>query len=207
LHDDTPAAEPAVTIVLLAGGLANRLPGKLMRQIGDEPMLLKVFRQLTESGRPCLLSVREEPSREIAQWMKAQMVIDAYEDAGPLGGLASAAAQVRTPLLFAAAGDLPNMDATMIDALERRYLEENARGVRPEVVLPRHPDGQVEPLAALYDTAALRSSATRALAARHMKVTQALEGLHVIYYDITADEERKFVNVNTADDLAGAQPS
>jgi molybdopterin-guanine dinucleotide biosynthesis protein A len=63
----------------------------------------------------------------------------------------------------------------------------------------------VEPLAALYDTTALRASAVRSLAIGQKKVTQALEGLRVIYYDIAAAEAMKFVNVNTLQDLAGIE--
>ena len=198
--------ENTVTIVLLAGGRATRLPGKLMRTIGDEPMIARVYRQLTASGHPCVVSVREPLPAAVAQRISAPMVQDAYGAAGPLGGLASAAAHVRTPLLFAAAGDLPNVDALVVDALEERYRQETERsGVAPDVVLPRHPNGDVEPLAALYNTAALRTSAVRALAIGQKKVTQALEGLRVIHYDIAAAEAIKFVNVNTLHDLAGIQ--
>ncbi|HEV2878953.1 MAG TPA: molybdenum cofactor guanylyltransferase [Candidatus Eremiobacteraceae bacterium] len=198
--------ENAVTIVLLAGGRATRLPGKLTRTIGDEPMIVRVYRKLTGAGRPCVVSVREPLPAAIAERISAPMVQDAYGDAGPLGGLASAAAQVRTPLLFAAAGDLPNVDALIVDALEERYRQETQRsGVAPDVILPRHPNGDVEPLAALYDTTALRASAVRSLAIGQKKVTQALEGLRVIHYDIAAAEAIKFINVNTLQDLAGIE--
>ncbi len=196
--------EHAVTIVLLAGGQATRFPGKLASPIGDEPMLVRVYRRLTSTGRPCIVSVRDVLPSELARQVPAPTVADAYVDAGPLGGLASAAAQVRTPLLFAAAGDLANIHAGIVDALERRYHEETARsGVPPEVILPRHENGDVEPLAALYDTAALRESAAKTLAQGRKKVTQALEGLRVIYHEIGTDEAQAFVNINTAADAAG----
>jgi molybdopterin-guanine dinucleotide biosynthesis protein A len=202
------APEPTVTIVLLAGGKATRLPGKLTRVIGDEPMMLRVYRRLMSSGRPCIVSVRESLPATVAMHIHAPTVQDTHGDVGPLGALASAAAQVRTPLLFAAAADLPNVDAAVIDALEDRYrLEAQNFGAAPDVILPRHANGDVEPLAALYDTAALRASALRTLAQGSKKVTQALEGLRVTYYDISPHEVVKFVNVNTADDLAGIQPA
>ncbi len=200
--------EPTVTIVLLAGGKATRLPGKLTRAIGDEPMMLRVYRRLTSSGRPCIVSVREPLPAMVAMHIHSPTVEDTHGDVGPLGALASAAAQVRTPLLFAAAADLPNVDAAVIDALEDRYrLEAQNLGAAPDVILPRHANGDVEPLAALYDTAALRASALRTLAQGRKKVTQALEELRVRYYDISPHETVKFVNVNTADDLAGVQPA
>ena len=195
-----------MTIVLLAGGQATRLPGKLSRTIGDEPLLVRVFRQLTCTGRPCIISLREPLAPAVARHLTATTVVDIYDDAGPLGGLASAAAQVRTPLLFAAAGDLANIDAAVIDALERRYYDEASRGEAPDAVLPRHENGDVEPLAALYDTARLHESATRALAGGRKKVTAALEGLRVVHHDISADQANTFLNVNSSDDLAGIRP-
>jgi len=200
-------AEPTVTIVLLAGGKATRLPGKLTRAIGDEPMIVRVYRRLASSGRPCIVSVREPLPASVALHIPAPTVEDTHGDVGPLGGLVSAAAQVRTPLLFAAAADLPNVDASVVDALEERYRLEGQSSAAPDVILPRHPNGDVEPLAALYDTAALYASALRTLAQGRKKVTQALEGLRVTYYDISASEAVKFVNVITADDLAGIQPA
>lgn len=198
----------AVTIVLLAGGRSTRLPGKLELAIGGEFMLVKVFRQLTSTGRPCVISVREPLGARIRQRLQAPTVNDAYQDGGPLGGLASAAAHVRTPLLFAAAGDLPNIDAGAIDAVERRYLEAaRASGPGPDAVLPRHGDGEVEPLAALYDTAALLRNATQLLARGQKKITQALEGLRLTYYDIPEAEEHKYLNINTAADLASLRNS
>lgn len=200
--------EPLVTIVLLAGGKATRLPGKLTRAIGDEAMVVRVYRRLTRSGRPCVVSVREELPAAIALHLQAPTVKDAHGDVGPLGALASAAACVRTPLLFAAAADLPNVDAGVVDALEGRYLLETQRsGMAPDVILPRHANGDVEPLAALYNTAALRESALRTLAAGFTKVTQALEGLRVAHYDISERDAFKFANINTADDLAGIKPA
>jgi len=192
-----------VTIVLLAGGRAMRLPGKLARVVCDEPMLVRVFRRLTGTGRPCIVSVRDSLPPELAELVPVPTVPDAYGDVGPLGALASAAARVRTPLLFAAAGDLVNINAGVIDALERCYNDEIARsGMAPQAVLPRHANGDVEPLAALYDTAALCASATQTLAQGRKKVTQALEGLRVVHFAIGADEAT-FLNINTPEDAAG----
>jgi molybdopterin-guanine dinucleotide biosynthesis protein A len=202
--------DTAVTIVLLAGGKSTRLPGKLALPIGNEAMLVKVYKQLTNSELPCIISVRERLPDELTGLMPSPTVRDKYQDSGPLGGLASAAEQVTTPLLFAAAGDLPNIDGGVVATLLRFYLDEVARihpslrgeQTGPQAVVPRQRDGQVEPLAALYDTAALLSSATRVVKSGRRKVTDALEGLNVVYYDVPAGEQRKYLNVNTPLDFA-----
>ncbi len=197
-----------MTIVLLAGGLATRLPDKLLLSVDGQPLLLKAYRQLTRTGRPCLVSVREPLPMQLAQHIDAPTVIDAYENAGPLGGLASAANVVSTPLLFAAAGDLANIDVRIVDELEAAYREATSSSKHPpDAILPRHRNGVVEPLAALYDTAAMRDSSRRSLALGRRKVTSALEGLRVVYHDIGSENERFFLNINTADDLASLQKS
>lgn len=192
-----------ITIVLLAGGRATRLPGKLSLPVEGEPLLVRTYRKLCTNGRPCVISVREPLAEDLARQINATTVRDTYADAGPLGALASAAAQVATPLLFAAAGDLPHIDAGVVLALEQCYLEEVQRaGHGPDAVLPRQRDGHLEPLAALYNTAALRRGSVRALDAGRRKITDALEGLHVVYYDVATAEAQKFANVNTAADFA-----
>jgi molybdopterin-guanine dinucleotide biosynthesis protein A len=196
--------DPSITIVLLAGGRAARLPGKLSLPVGGEAMLVRVFRRLSRTGLPCVISVREPLPEAIAREMPVATIIDQYDDAGPLGGLASAAAHVSTPLLFAAAGDLPNIDAGAIAVLERALNDRAPAADRTiEAVVPRHSDGRLEPLAALYGTAALLRSAQRALESGHRRVSKALEGLRVLYYDIPAAHEHAYLNINTPADLAG----
>ena len=166
-------------------------------------MLLRVIRRLTSGGQPCIISVRDALPAGLASSVTAPVVADAYGDVGPLGGLASAAARVTTPLLFAAAADLPALDADLIETLARLRWEAGARtGIAPQAVVPRHPDGTLEPLAALYETAALVAGAARALALGRKKVTDALEGLRVSHYEIAASDAGRFANVNTAHDLA-----
>lgn len=186
-----------LTIVLLAGGRATRLPGKLDLRIGDESMLERVARRLRLSGCPLVLSVRSAAPLAGAL-TDVPHISDAYADAGPLGGLASAAAHVTTPLLFAAAADLPHLDARAIDAVVQRYEAETAP---VEAVVPRHPDGTIEPLAALYDTHALRASAERAIANGRLRVSDTLRSLRVVYHEIPAVEESLYHNVNTAEDF------
>lgn len=193
-----------LTIVLLAGGRATRLPGKLGLRIGSESMLERAVRQLSRSGYPLVLSVRHP----LPDMPGVSQVADRYEDAGPLGGLASAAAGVTTPFLFAAAADLPNLDEQAVEALVRRYQTAVREGTTPpEAVVPRHPDGSIEPLAALYDTKALRASSERTLRERRLRVSDTLAGLRVVYHDLAAVEESRYHNVNTAEDFARIEHS
>ena len=194
-----------MTVVVLAGGHATRLPGKLARLVGseNEPLIVRVIRQLGATGRPCVISLREPLQSELGDLIQAPVVMDRYQDAGPLGGLASATAQVQTPLTFAAAGDLANIEATAIDELVEQYESARVAGLGPDAVVPRHSDGQLEPLAALYDTKVLHKLAVHALESGNRRVTDALLGMRVVYYEIAPDRAVLYHNVNTAADLRG----
>jgi len=192
-----------VTSVVLAGGRALRLPEKLRLPVAGEPMLARVIARVTAGGRACVISARTPPDG-VWDW---PVVYDAYPGGGPLGGIASAARRVRTPLFFAVAGDMPNMTSRFIDALEARYREAAAVGPAPHAIVPAWPDGKLEPLAALYDTQAFLDGSAAALRDGKRKVTSALAGLCVIGYPVTAADEWLLVNVNTAEDYARLDPT
>jgi molybdenum cofactor guanylyltransferase len=191
-----------ITIVLLAGGLATRLPGKLTLPVRGEPMLVRVYRRLTSHGRTCIVSSRAPLDAALVSSIAAPVVVDDYEDAGPLGGLVSAATRVRTPLFFAAAGDLPNIDAAFVDELEREYDRLITVGDAPEAVVPVWPDGKREPLAALYDAVAFARAGRRALEGGRRRVTAALDDMRVALYAVRPEDEARLANVNTPDDYA-----
>ncbi|MBV8082314.1 MAG: molybdenum cofactor guanylyltransferase [Candidatus Eremiobacteraeota bacterium] len=187
-----------VTVVLLAGGPATRLPGKLGLDVEGEPMLVRSLRRLTALGWPCVVSVRAPLEPPVAAVFEGSTVAyDRLADGGPLGGLHSALAHVRTPLFFAAAADVPNLSAQFAARLLAMY---DAVTPKPDAVLPTWRDRRVEPLAALYDRAAFERGAARALQSGLRKVTAALEGADVVPYLIGQEDEALLANVNTQAD-------
>lgn len=191
---------PRTTIVLMAGGLATRLPGKLSLPIGGEPMLARVYKRLSASGRPCIVSARAPLADALAVSVPVPVIVDECSDGGPLVGLVSAAARVQTPLIFAAAGDLPNIDGAFVDALESAYDAARVSGNLPDGVVPTWPDGRLEPLAALYDASALLRCGRAALSTGRRNVTAAFEGMRVVPFSVRAEDEAKLANVNTPAD-------
>lgn len=193
-----------VTIVLLAGGAATRLPGKLALPLNGEPLLIRIYRRLTADGTPCILSVRDRLDPRLAGLISCEIVTDEISDGGPLGAVLSCARKVRTPLFAAVAGDLPDIDLGFIAKLLKTFHDREAAGDAPDAVLPTWPDGKVEPLAALYASAPWIGGAERALAAGRRKVTAALDGLKVAPYHVTSEDERMLANVNTPEDYERA---
>ena len=187
---------PEITVVIVAGGDATRLPGKLALDAGGIPLLVRVHRNVSP-GRPVLLAA-PDLAPELAAQIAAPRVGEAGPKRGPLGGLLAALAVVRTPWAFAVAGDAPFVDAAWIDRLAA------AREPGYEAVVPRHPDGHVEPLAALYDVVAYLRAGTAELEASGA-LHKVAARLRTRYVEI--DDPRIFANINTPEDYAKLRQS
>ncbi len=137
-----PSRENA-EILLLAGGAARRFPGKLLHPVGGTPMLVRAYVALRKTEwRIRILADAALPS-EIATIVDAPVLLDRVPHCGPLFALADACSALRDEYVFAAAADMPQLDATVVERLVRAW--------RPgdDAVVPTH-DHRIEPLASLY---------------------------------------------------------
>ena len=200
------SAAARTTIVVLAGGSATRLPGKLLLPIQGEPMLARVYRRLNDGARPCVISARRPLDDALAASIDAPIVYDDRGDVGPLGALVTVAATLRTPLFFAAAGDLPELDAAFIDDLEFAFDRQAERGDAPEAVVPVWPSGDLEPLAAIYETKAVIRAGSEALESGRRRVSAMIERLRVLRFDVRPQDEARLANVNTRPDYDAYSP-
>ena len=183
MHDD-------VTTVILAGGRATRLPGKLEMIVGGEPLLARVYHHLRDAA-PLVIAGGGSFGAELDALLECPMIVDRWPGRGPLAALLSAALELRTPWLFAVAGDAPHITTNVLDAL----LE--ARESGDEAVVSEH-DGALEPLAALYACDALQREAPDVLHSANASMHALLKRLRVRRVVLDAD---LFLNVNTAADL------
>jgi molybdopterin-guanine dinucleotide biosynthesis protein A len=141
----------AKRVGILAGGEATRLPGKLALAAGDVPLVARVYRNFARPGRETFLAASGTFAPELDALLPVPAVIDRWSRRGPLGGMLSTMARMRSRYVFAVAGDAPFVTPELLTLL----LAELGPG--DEAVVPeRHEDGEwfLEPLAALYDRAA-----------------------------------------------------
>jgi molybdopterin-guanine dinucleotide biosynthesis protein A len=188
---------PEIGVVILAGGEASRLPGKLALSAGDVPMLVRVYRNVSP-GRQTLISRRADFAPEVDALLPCKKIPDRWEVRGPLCGLLSAMEALQTPLVFAVAGDAPFVDAAFVDRLAAAWQPGD------EAVVPMHERAErkrFEPLAALYERAAFLREGEKVLGAEG-SMHAVVERLNVRPYLIGNDEERIFTNVNTPQDYA-----
>ncbi len=185
----------ASAVCILAGGEATRLPGKLALEVGEVPMLVRVYRNVSP-GRVTWLSTKGPLPPELAAHIDAPQVVDRWPLRGPLSGLLSTLSEMRAEWVFAVAGDAPFVDAAFIDRLEASIAP------RYEAIIPLHEDGKqrIEPLAALYRREAFLREGMPVLLGGEGKLRLAIDRLKTRFVPVR--EERVFENVNTPADYA-----
>jgi len=182
-------------VCVLAGGQATRLPGKLSLDVGDVPMLVRVYRNVSP-GRETWISTKGALPEEIAAHVEAPQVVDRWPLRGPLSGLLSTLSEMRSEWVFAVAGDAPFVDAEFIDRLEA------CAGPEYDAVVPMHDANgkRIEPLASLYRREAFLREGMPVLLGGEGTLRLVIDRLRTRFFAVR--DERAFANVNTPDDYA-----
>jgi molybdenum cofactor guanylyltransferase len=184
-------AMPDTVILLLAGGRAERFPGKLEQAIEGEPMIVRVYRNLRAAPWPIYIARRALFALPLAAQFDAPLVIDRRPECGPLGALRSACELLRSNRIFAVAADQPHLSSAALESLARAWKPGD------EAVVPEHA-GRIEPLAALYARSAVLRAAPCASAERGGAMHDLIDRIATRFLPMRA---AYFLNVNTPADL------
>ncbi len=183
--------QPAIAVVILAGGQASRLPGKLELDMGGMPLLLRVYRNVRAAG-PVYVSANCAFPREIDVALECPVVVDRWHGRGPLAAIYSTFGCISQRLSYVVAADAPFLTAAVLRQLADAWEPEC------EAVVPVNAAGRLEPLCALYDRVAFLGAAHQVLREGSGGVAAAVERLRA--KRIRFPDERVFANVNTAAD-------
>lgn len=119
------------------------------------------------------------------------IVIDEIPDIGPIGGLYSCLLASRTEQNVIIPCDVPNLNAELY-----QLLIKNAENV--DAVIPRLPNGKVEPLVAFYKKSIL-PIIKLSIDNKDYKLVNFLSKINVKFIDI--EDIRMFKNLNSPEDL------
>lgn len=177
-------------IILLAGGKATRLPGKLEREVNGLPLLARVYENVRAIA-PVYVAGWGSYTEKLDAMIECPVVIDRWPHRGPLSGILSACDHVNAVRIYAIAGDAPGITAETLITLADAWKQGD------EAVVPVH--GQrVEPLAALYAREALMREAPAVLASDDASMHALLARLQVRHVPMSS---APFLNINTIEDL------
>lgn len=176
---------------VLAGGRSSRMgTDKALLEIGGRPLVLLVADRLSEvCGSVAIIG-----TPDLYANLGLRVVPDSFPGQGPLAGIEAALAASSVEANLIVACDMPSLSAEALEALFE------AGG---DCALPRHADGKIEPLCAVYHRRC-HARVRELLESGIRGVTEALrlletEGFALRYVQVTARET--FANLNTPEDL------
>jgi molybdopterin-guanine dinucleotide biosynthesis protein A len=195
------------TIAILSGGKSHRLRSvtsdKGLLRLNNKPMILWIIDIAQEISKNILVIVSSESQKEEYHNTinnLAEIVIDISES-------------IRSPLLGAHAAFmhtdaeytvlLPN-DTPLLNRDALRLLIDVCRAY--DVVIPRWPNGFIEPLHAVYRTATARKRSKELIEQGQFKLDGLLQNVKVLYVNTEVfkqfdPELNMFSNINTPADL------
>jgi molybdopterin-guanine dinucleotide biosynthesis protein A len=187
-----PASTPDVAVLLLAGGRASRLPGKLARMAGSQPLLLHAYRNACALGWPVFVAGKGSLPAEIDAQLECPLLVDRWSGGGPARALLSACDAIRQPRILALAGDAPFAGPEALSAVAGAWRDGD------EAVVPVH-DGRCEPLAAVYARSALLRETFTFLRQANVAMHALIDRMKTRFIELPGSY---FLNVNTPAELA-----
>lgn len=108
---------PGITAIVLCGGQATRLGGieKPLTDLGGRPLVAHVIARLRSQVDAIVLSAGRNAGSYSG--FGYPVVSDGDPDQGPLAGIVSALAQVRTSWILTTPADTPFLPSNLVDAL------------------------------------------------------------------------------------------
>ena len=186
-------SDDSAGVIILAGGAASRLPGKLaLDTAGGVPMLVRVYRNVS-GAHPTYISCAGSFPAELDAHLPAPMVVDRWSARGPLAGMLSTMSAMPERFAFVVAGDAPHIGAAHLALLAA------ARQPGDEAIVPRHRHG-IEPLAALYDRLAFLREGVPLLLGGEGGPRPVIARLRTRFVEL--DDPAPFASINTPAEYA-----
>lgn len=193
---------------ILCGGKSVRMGSdKGLIPLNGKPMLLYVLEACEElfSEIFIVLGSNINESYEELIGSRARILTDKFPEIGsPLVGAYTAFENCEDDYLFLLSCDMPLVNPEVIRLMREVISTENA-------VIPRWPNGYIEPLHAIYRTKPSGEAAQKALSENHRDMRSLIKNLkRVLYLSTNVIEQldpklETFFNVNTMNDLKKAE--
>jgi molybdopterin-guanine dinucleotide biosynthesis protein A len=191
-----------LTVCIQAGGESSRMgEDKALKTFLGRPLIQRVTERLASIADELIVTTNRP---EEYAFLKVPLFGDLKPGRGALGGLYTAIASAKEPLVGVVACDMPFASATLLEAAGRLLLEEEV-----DVVIPKSEEGY-EPLHAVYRRETCLPAIESAIAADQWKVIAWFPQVKVRV--LTASEIRRydllglaFWNVNTPEEFLEAE--
>ncbi len=195
-------------LIVLAGGSGDRLGHeyKPLVKIRGKPLIKIILDNLGKYFKHVIIVVKSEQQKALLQQILNEphllYTVDVKEyDNGPLVALYSGALKAVSDKLFVIPCDTPFITYAVASKM--------LRGLEVyEAVIPKWPNGYIEPLVAAYRRIPLLQASRKALTDNKRTVRSILECLKTYYidvYELSNNPIKSFLNINTWEDLKRAE--
>jgi molybdopterin-guanine dinucleotide biosynthesis protein A len=194
--------------IVLAGGFSKRFgQDKGLLELLGKPLILHLLDKVSTMVNEILVVVSSSlQERAYAHFLKskARIVVDKYEAQSPLVGALTGFESTRSEYSLLLPCDTPFVSSQIASLLLELCVNKDA-------VVPRWPNGYLEPLQAAYYTKSALTAASKALEDKKMNMYSMITHLKKVRYVSTLVLKQidpklmTFFNVNTPKDLGKAE--
>ncbi len=194
--------------LILAGGKSRRIKGnKALIKLGDKPLLLHVVEKVLGLTHETVVVIGK--NNEISNYTtflpsKVTVLKDTVEGKGPLVGILTGMQEMRSEHTVILPCDSPFIQKEVI-----RYLFKKAQGA--DAAIPQWPNGNIEPLHAVYRISSSIPAAETALRKDELLIVDMIKRLDKVVYVNTEELKEfdqkliSFFNINNQEDLMVAR--
>jgi len=196
--------QPRSTAIILAGGFSKRFGiDKVFAELAGKPLVRYVIDAAKGVvDETLVVAGTVEQSRCLSELEDGEFMVltDRLNVKSPLAGAVTGLERAKGEVSLVLACDTPLLSRDVL-----RFLLQLSPG--HDAVIPKWPNGNIEPLQAAYATSKTLAATHEALENRELRMFDAIKRLRNILY-VSTDSLRKydrelrtFENINTSDDL------
>jgi molybdopterin-guanine dinucleotide biosynthesis protein A len=196
------------SVVILAGGFSRRFgQDKGLIDLAGKPLVLHVVDRISQIDNEPLVVVNSSVQKRKFESLlshKANVIVDKYNAQSPLVGASTGFESAKGKYSLLLPCDTPFISSQIAQFLLDKCLNKAA-------VIPRWPNGYIEPLQAAYHTKLALIAAKRALEQGKLDLRSMIARLRGVQYIATAVLRQmdpnflSFFNINTSRDLKRAE--
>ncbi|ADP76996.1 molybdopterin-guanine dinucleotide biosynthesis protein A, MobA [Methanothermus fervidus DSM 2088] len=191
--------------IVLCGGKSRRMgQDKGLLKINGRPMILHVINSLKNFVDEIIVVLRDEKQKnkykKVLNNLKSlKIVTDEVKDQGPLMGIFTGLKYVKSDYSLVVPCDSPFINEKFI----KNMLNFLSKDLGAEAVVPKHANGKIEPLHALYHKS-VRKKIHKKITKNERSVTSFVKEINAIF--VSAEELdpslKSFKNLNTPSQIS-----
>jgi len=194
--------------LILAGGKSRRMKeNKALIKLGGKPLLMHVIERVRGLTQEAVVVVgKNDDLADYKSFLPSSVTVlrDIVKGMGPLAGILTGMQNMCSEYAVVLPCDSPFIKREVLT-----YLFKKAQGA--DAAIPRWPNGNIEPLHAVYRVSAAIPAAKTALERQELFILDMIKRLDRVVY-VDTEEIRKidkelmtFFNINTQEDLIIAE--